>query len=68
MNELIPIEREGLRVLLTSQLAEEYETTAKAISHNFNNNQERYTEDRRFFVLEGENKRDFFNHLEIPDG
>ena len=44
MNEniLVPIEQEGQRVLLTSQLAESYETTPEIISNNFNRNKVRY--------------------------
>jgi len=68
MSELIPIEREGLRVLLTSQLAEAYETTTDTITKNFNRNKERYQEGKHFFVLEGETKHEFLNHLEIQDG
>jgi len=67
MNALIPIEREGVRVLLTSQLAEAYETTTDTIKVNFNRNKERYQEGKHFFVLEGEDKREFLNHLEIQD-
>ena len=40
MNEniLVPIEQEGQRVLLTSQLAESYETEVQIITNNFNRN------------------------------
>lgn len=68
MDKLIPIEREGVRVLLTSQLAEAYETTTDTITKNFNRNKERYQERKHFFVLEGETKLEFLNYLEIQDG
>lgn len=59
MNKLIPIEREGQRVLLTSQLAEGYETDVQTITHNFNRNKERYKAGKHFFLLEGEALREF---------
>ena len=40
MEKLQVIEKNGERVLLTSQLAESYGTTAKVISNNFIRNQE----------------------------
>ena len=68
MPELVPIEREGMRVLLTQQLAEAYETTVKVISNNFNRNKGRYTEGKHYFALEGEAKREFLNRPQIEDG
>ena len=40
-NKLVHIEREGQRVLLTTQLAESYGATPEIISNNFNRNKER---------------------------
>lgn len=68
MNYLTPIEREGQRVLLTAQLAESYETTSDVISKNFNRNQERYGAGKHYFVLEGDEKRDFLNRGQFDDG
>ncbi len=68
MNKLIPIEREGQRVLLTSQLAEGYETTPDIISKNYKRNEKRYQEGKHFFLLEGEAKREFLNHRQFDDG
>jgi len=59
MNNLVPIERGGQRVLLTSQLAEGYDTTPDIINRNFNRNKERYQEGKHFFVLEGDALRAF---------
>ena len=42
MNNLQVIENQNQRVLLTSQLAEVYETESKTISYNFNGNKDRY--------------------------
>ena len=68
MNELQVIEKNNERVLLTSQLAESYGTTAKVISNNFTRNQERYIEGKHFYCLEGEVKREFCNRHQIEDG
>ncbi len=57
--ELIPIEQEGQRVLLTGQLAESYETTPEVISNNFSRNNKRYDEGKHYFVLEGDALREF---------
>lgn len=56
---LVPVEQEGQRVLLTSQLAEAYETTVKVISNNFNRNKERYIKGKHYFLLEGEVLKEF---------
>lgn len=67
MGELQVIEYQNQRVLTTAQLAESYGTDKKVISYNFNNNKKRYTEEKHFFALEGEDKRAFINRLEIHD-
>lgn len=59
MNELQVIEKNGKRVLLTSQLAESYGTTAKVISNNFNNNKERYVEGKHYYCLTGNDLKEF---------
>lgn len=58
-NSLVPIERKGQRVLLTSQLAEAYETTTDTIKMNFNRNKERYQEGKHYFVLESSALQEF---------
>lgn len=58
-NTLVSIEQEGQRVLLTSQLAESYETDAQTITNNFNRNKERYREGKHFYCLEGETLKAF---------
>lgn len=59
MNNLIPVEYQGQRILMTSQLAESYGTDEKRISENFNRNLSRYTEGKHFFLLEGDELRRF---------
>lgn len=59
MNALTPIEHNDQRVLLTSQLAESYETAERTITDNFNNNKARYMEGKHFFLLQGEDLRGF---------
>lgn len=53
------IEKNGERVLLTSQLALSYGTTAKVISNNFNNNKERYVEGKHYYCLAGNDLKEF---------
>ena len=64
-NKLVPIEREGQRVLLTAQLAEGYGTEERAITDNFNNNKNRYGEGKHYFLLTGDDLREFKRKNEI---
>lgn len=59
MNQLTPIEHNDQRVLLTSQLAESYETAERTITDNFNNNKARYMEGKHYFLLQGEELKAF---------
>ena len=59
MNELQVIEKNGKRVLLTSQLAESYGTTADVIQRNFSRNKERYVEGKHFYCLAGIELKEF---------
>ena len=65
MNHLQVIERDNQRVMTTAVLAEEYGTTVKVISNNFNNNKERYTEGKHFYYLEGEELKDFLQSTNL---
>lgn len=56
---LVPIERDGLRVLTTAQLADSFGTDNKHISDNFTNNKNRYTLGKHYFVLEGDELKKF---------
>lgn len=67
-NKLTPIEQNGQRVLTTSQLAESFGTDADYINRNFNNNKDRYSEGKHFFLLEGEELRDYKSTIGKNDG
>lgn len=59
MNDIQIIENQNQRVMLTSQLAEVYETTDKVIVDNFNNNKDRYQEGKHYNLLQGEDLKKF---------
>lgn len=59
MNSLIPIEREGQRVLTTQQLAEAYNADTKLLNRNFERNRDRYIEGKHYFSLAGRELVDF---------
>lgn len=61
MNQLQIIEHEGIRVLTTQQLAEVYETSETNIKTNFNRNKDRFTENRDYFCLKGNELKTFKN-------
>ena len=65
MNELKIIEHKNQRVLLTSQLAEIYETQENNIKNNFNNNKERFIEDRDYYLLKGVELKEFLQVIDI---
>ncbi len=66
MNQLTPIEHNDQRVLLTSQLAESYDTDSKVISYNFNSNKDRYQEGKHYFVLQGDLLKAFREIHDLP--
>lgn len=68
VNQLESIEYKGVKVLLSSQLANAYGTTTKRIANNFNENKERYAVGKHYFALEGSAKIQFLNRHEIRDG
>jgi hypothetical protein len=62
------IERNNARVLTTAQLADMFVTETKFISYNFNYNKERFEEGKHYFVLSGDERKEFlFNNHEIQD-
>lgn len=48
------LEQQGQRVLTTAQLAEAYGTDSDHIHDNFQNNRDRYTEEKHYLELKGE--------------
>lgn len=61
MTDLMVIERQGLRVLTTAQLAECYGTDSKVIHDNFANNKKRYEDGKHFICLKGAELKEFKN-------
>lgn len=59
MNDLTVTEYRDIRVLTTQQIADAYETDARVISNNFNNNKDRYVVGKHYICLEGEELREF---------
>lgn len=60
-NVFTPIEWKGEVVITTAQLAEAYGTTAKNITKNFQRNKDRFEEGKHFFVLQGEDLKEYKN-------
>lgn len=53
------IEREGKRVLMTTQIAEAFGADTKSVNRNFQRNQERFIQGQHFFALTGETLKQF---------
>lgn len=51
--------KEEQAVITTAQLADVYGTTAKNITNNFQRNKDRFTEGKHYFVLQGEELKEF---------
>ena len=67
MTDLMVIERQGVRVLTTAQLAECYGTDTTTIKQNFNNNKRRYEEGKHYVLLKGADLQAFKNEVENFD-
>jgi len=65
MGALKIIERNNTRVLTSAQLAEAFGTDLKRIGYNYNYNKVRYVEGKHFFVLTGDERKQFVNETEI---
>lgn len=69
MNELKPIEHSGQRVITTELLAEVYKTEPNNIKNNFKNHKENFKEGVHYFLLQGEELRQFkslVNGIDLP--
>ena len=67
MNDLTITEYQNQRILTTAQLAESYGTNGEVISNNFNRNKDRYQEGKHYFVLEGEQLKEFKANHQIDE-
>lgn len=66
--QLKAIEKNDQRVLTTPQLALVYGSDVKTISYNFNYNKKRFVEGKHYFVLSGDERKEFLlNNREIHD-
>ena len=59
MNKLVPINYENQRIMTTSVIAESYNTTTDTITKNFNRNKDKYQEGKHYFLLQGEELKEF---------
>ncbi|AHD04884.1 putative phage anti-repressor [Paenibacillus larvae subsp. larvae DSM 25430] len=55
------------RVLTTAQLSESFGTETKIISKNFERNEERYTEGKHYYILQGQELKNFKATRQIDD-
>lgn len=67
MSTLTVIEKEGIRVLTTEQLALVYETDVNNIKNNFNNHKEKFKEGKHYYFLQGDELRKFKNQVNDID-
>lgn len=59
MSDLILVEYQNQRILITEQLADVYETESRRITENFQRNQEHFILGKHYYLLEGEALREF---------
>lgn len=67
MQHLSVCEKDGQRVLNTSQLAESFGTDTKIINRNFQRNSERYVQGKHYFALTGEELKAYKGSRQIDD-
>lgn len=59
MNEIQKVEYNGILVLTTKQISEEYGVEEQIITNNFNRNKERYVEGKHYICLTGDELKEF---------
>ncbi|MTV50020.1 hypothetical protein GJ688_13670 [Heliobacillus mobilis] len=59
MKSLQVLEMNGQRLLTTAQLADAYEADMKKINDNFQNNKDRYTKEKHYYALTGDDLKEF---------
>lgn len=62
-HNVVEIQWKGRKVITTAQLAEVYETDANNVQANFGRNQERFKEGVHYFLLKGQELREFKDYL-----
>lgn len=62
-HDVVEIQWKGRKVITTAQLAEVYETDANNVQANFGRNQERFKEGVHYFLLKGQELREFKDYL-----
>ncbi|HBJ2613299.1 TPA: ORF6C domain-containing protein [Clostridium botulinum] len=63
--EIKPVEVNGRRILTTKQLAEIYECNETQIQQNFNNHSDKFILNKHYFLLKGDDLRDFKRNIDI---
>ena len=67
MTKLVPMEWKGQRIMTTKTLARCYETEENNIKNNFNNNKSRFEEGKHYYLLKGEDLKEFKNQVNDID-
>lgn len=65
--QIVAVEWNGERVITTAQLADVYETDVNNVQNNFSNNKERFKVGTHYYLLTGEQLRDFKNQVNNID-
>ena len=63
MTDIQVIERQGVRLITTATLAEQYGTDTNTLTQNFKRNKERYEEGRHYICLKGDDLRTFKSEM-----
>ncbi|CUQ49592.1 MULTISPECIES: ORF6N domain-containing protein [Hungatella] len=66
-HDVVEIQWKGQKVITTAQLAEVYETDTNNVQNNFNRNQDRFEEKKHYFLLKGEELREFKREVTDSD-
>lgn len=67
MDSLTIIEHSGQRALTTTQIADAFRTDVERVQVNFNRNKDRFVSGKHYFLLEGEELREFKTAYQIDN-
>ncbi|MBZ9633030.1 ORF6N domain-containing protein [Clostridium sp. FP1] len=67
MSKLIPIILKNQRILTTKQLSEGYQCSETQITQNFNNHLDKFILDKHYYLLQGEELREFKRNIDNID-